>query len=72
MQEWQFLPATCAYRLLSEGKDLPEWHPLQDKSGKWMAKHQISVSGRVMPETEIKEEDLEDHIVKCLINDLAV
>src|SRR5690606_29021569 len=23
-----WLPPTCAYRLLAEGKDIPEWHPL--------------------------------------------
>ncbi len=23
-----WLPGTCAYRLVMEGKDLPEWHPL--------------------------------------------
>jgi len=23
-----WMPSTCAYRLLAQGKDLPEWHPL--------------------------------------------
>ena len=24
----KWLPETCAYRLLNEGQDLPDWHPL--------------------------------------------
>jgi len=26
--EFKWLPASCAYRRLSQGKDLPNWHPL--------------------------------------------
>ena len=26
--DFKWLPETCAYRLLSEGKELPVWHPL--------------------------------------------
>ena len=28
MPDFGWLPNTCAYRLLYEGKALPEWHPL--------------------------------------------
>ena len=26
------MPKSCSYRLLNEGKKLPEWHPLIQKS----------------------------------------
>ena len=32
LQNFDWLPATCVYRLLSEGKPLPEWHPLVTKN----------------------------------------
>ncbi|AHN72289.1 YcgN family cysteine cluster protein [Aggregatibacter actinomycetemcomitans] len=28
LSDFDWLPATCAYRLLHEGKPLPSWHPL--------------------------------------------
>ena len=28
LPDFHWLPDTCAYRLLYEGKTLPEWHPL--------------------------------------------
>ncbi|EGL55124.1 hypothetical protein MAMP_02118 [Methylophaga aminisulfidivorans MP] len=52
---FDWLPATCAYRLLAEGEDLPEWHPLI--SGDPDSVHQagISVRGIAQPEDEIEE-----------------
>jgi len=28
VEQLNWLPRTCSYRLLDEGKELPEWHPL--------------------------------------------
>ncbi|GGF14012.1 UPF0260 protein [Aliidongia dinghuensis] len=58
-----FMPSTCAYRLLAEGKDLPDWHPLV--SGRRDSVHRagMSVRHRVFSEEEIEEEDLPGHIV---------
>ena len=59
--ELKWMPSTCAYRLLAEGKDLPEWHPLVSGDPQTVFLAGISVRGRVIPEKEI--DDLEDHIV---------
>ncbi|WP_434154675.1 YcgN family cysteine cluster protein [Pseudomonas sp. JZ134] len=61
--EFKWLPPTCGYRLVSEGKDLPLWHPLV--SGDESAVHDagISQSGRMLSETQVAEEDWEDYMI---------
>lgn len=61
LPELNWLPSTCAYRLLAEGKALPEWHPLITGDSESVHRAGISVRGRCVDESEVA--DLEDHIV---------
>ncbi len=58
----RWMPSTCAYRLLSEGKDLPDWHPLVSGDPESVHRAGISVRGRAVPEAVAGE--LEDRIVE--------
>ena len=57
----RWMPSTCAYRLLAEGKDLPVWHPLVTGNPNSVHLAGISVRGRVVCERQAI--DLEDYIV---------
>ena len=58
-----WMPSTCAYRLLHEGKPLYDWHPLVSGDPESVHAAGISLRGRVVPEYEVDEADFEDHIV---------
>jgi uncharacterized cysteine cluster protein YcgN (CxxCxxCC family) len=58
-----WMPETCAYRLLHEGRELPEWHPLVTGDPNSTHRAGISVQGWTTPEWEVHEDDLEDHII---------
>ena len=57
--EW--LPSTCAYRLVDQGKDLYWWHPLVSNNPESVHQAKVSVRGRVVSERDT--DDLEGHIV---------
>ena len=61
LDQLPWMPSTCAYRLLYEGKELPAWHPLV--AGNQNAIHEAgqSVKGRIIDEREAG--DFEDHLV---------
>lgn len=61
-----WLPATCAYRRLHEGRGLPRWHPLLTGDPASVQQARISVLGRVLPETAVDEDDLDEHVVRWI------
>lgn len=64
VNEIGWLPPTCGYRLLSEGKDLYWWHPLVSGDPDTVHLSGVSVQGKVKAsEDEVPIEDLENRIV---------
>lgn len=60
MLEW--MPSTCAYRLVAEGRELLWWHPLISEDPNSVHEAGISVRGQVVKEERVKEVDLINHI----------
>ena len=62
IEELHWMPTTCAYRLIYEGKDLYWWHPLISGSPNTVHEAGISVRGRVISEREVKDSELPKYI----------
>lgn len=59
-----WMPETCAYKLLWQGKPLYAWHPLLSGTSDSVHAANVSMRGRTVPEFEIDEDDWEDHIIE--------
>ncbi len=58
----KWLPKTCAYRLIKEGKDLPPWHYLVCGDKDAVHHYMMSAKDRVI--SELVDNELEEHIVE--------
>lgn len=57
-EAFEWLPASCAYRRLANGQELPEWHPLL--TGDPESVHEARVS---MRDDAVSENDVDDYSV---------
>lgn len=62
-----WLPSTCAYRILAEGRDLPTWHPLVCGDPNIIHAVNISVAHMdLVKDNEIPEDDWQDYVIDNL------
>ena len=60
-----WLPPTCAYRLVADGEDLYWWHPLVSGDPSTVHSAHISVRGRVKAnDRQVGDGEWEDHVVR--------
>lgn len=65
--DYHWLPLTCAYRTLAEGRPLAEWHPLRSGDPESVHKAGVSVRHRVVSEDQVPEDDWEEHIIHWIL-----
>lgn len=58
-----WLPETCAYRLVDEGKKLPWWHPLISGASDTVHEAGISVRGAAIGEKKVPQHRIPAHII---------
>ncbi len=61
--QFDWLPPTCAYRLLAAGRDLPPWHPLVCDDPQAVHAAGISRIGQLLAEESVPEEDWESFLI---------
>ena len=64
IERLKWMPLSCAYRRLHEGRPLAWWHPLVSGDPETVHQAGISAQGRTVSEEEVDVEDFEDYVVE--------
>ena len=58
------MPASCAYKLVHEGRELYPWHPLISGDPESVHAAGASLKGRMVSEFDVDEDDWPDHVIE--------
>ena len=66
LEQVQWLPSTCAYRLIYEGKPLPSWHPLVSNDPQIIHFQHMSVRNKTISEDDVDDSMWDDYVIDDL------
>ena len=70
IEDLEWMPPSCAYRRLHEGKPLPLWHPLITGDPESVHKAGVSIRGQTISEDTLADpEDALDYVADDLLRD---
>lgn len=66
LDQIQWMPPSCSYRTIKEGRSLPKWHHLVTGDKESIHQAGKSIKGKYIDESDV--DDIEEHVVEWPLN----